>query len=276
MKGWRGVRAGWWLSPNPSPAGLRILRANMENKNEKRSPGRPKSPRFYPREKLISTGVWATLKPAEKDLVTILDDRTNRTTGACFPSTAYICLKSGRRRNSIRLARHSLRGFVFDYEPGKINRSGHPVYHYIWANNPISPRRKRALLEPPSELFSEYSDKFQGEQGSFSSPIGLLNDPLSPLIPLDREERVGTHPGPDAPRNTESDSASDKASEPPRPEAGSDQDSEASSRPPLPISDEALLTLASEKGWPAVREMLKQSNRPVPQWLLDEEKGEGK
>jgi len=98
--------------------------------------GRPKG-KCYPLDALIRTGIYATLKPSEQALVTILDFHTNRDTGMCCPGEALIGKETGLCRTSIWRARKELEdGGVFKFKLAKYNRQGNPVYHYVW-NTPF-------------------------------------------------------------------------------------------------------------------------------------------
>jgi len=106
----------------------------VEEREEKRSRGRPKGWQYWPLAALMKSGAYAMMTASERALITCLDNHTNRRTGLCCPGEALIRRETSLSHSSIWRARESLRGRVFELELAKYNRQGNRVYHYLWMN----------------------------------------------------------------------------------------------------------------------------------------------
>lgn len=158
---------------------------------EKRSPGRPKSERFYPMSVLVKAGIYQTLKPGEKVLIICLDDHTNRNTGLCCPSGRLIARETGLDLRTISRARGSLqkRG-IFEIKMSRYRRGPREVSHYVWGkveiNKPIITRGKRGQNEAPSPCWTS-------EKGINQSSLPYKGGNLPPK-PTNTREPINNSP----------------------------------------------------------------------------------
>lgn len=219
---------------------------------------KPKPQFFRVGSSVVKEGAVKDMTAVDLKVYMVLALHANWTTGKCWPSYRTIHDLSGCSRNSISDSiRRLIQLGAVSFRHEKAYNGRRNVYTVFRTLQPSSGTRSSATDYPLAVRKRDKSGRFQSSR---------TDDPRSTLTDDPQSSRT------DQNESYLNESKRTRSKESPlRPPRGCGQASETSARPVLTISEGTLREYLKIKTKAQVRDMLKQGNYPIPEFLLGEE-----